>query len=321
MPARSSSRRGQWQASWGGAHGGDTRHRGRSQSRTRNNQWKSEPFYWKCGQCSNIQSGSECKACKAKWWEVDWEKWAKPETTTKWAAPSGEAAGLPTLGTRPHHAMAAIIHRLAYPAPGAPPADPKLLELAHTLNEQLIASCPIEEKQKKLQSVTSKLEHHTKVRAKIRDRLQQLRQEVQSLQEEDKAQSATIGDLESERKQLVEVVKAHLETGDNQHREENETPRARCSSVESGADSESSQRSMRPPAHKRSRSRPTQKPFPVPFYQLGAETWDGEPSSLNAADLETLWTMVKQERRKRRDVIMDPPPEGGSGTPSTAGDL
>ena len=170
MPARSSSRK-VWRKSWGGGHGGDARERSKSQPRGRQGQWKGEPFYWKCGKCSNIQSGSECKGCKAKWWEVSWERWAKPESTTKWATPYADTVGIPTLGTQPHQTMAAVIHQLVNPAAGAPPPDPEVLELAHSLNKKLLASCPIEEKQRKLQSVTSKLDQNRSLYAKGQRRL------------------------------------------------------------------------------------------------------------------------------------------------------
>ena len=215
MPARSSSRHGRWQQAWGSGHGGDARNRSKSQSRSKQSQWKGDPFYWKCGRCSNIQSGSECKDCKAKWWEVSWERWAKPESTTKWTPQYSGATGVPTLGTNPHQSMAAVLHQLANPAPGAPPPDPEILELAHNLNKQLLARCPIEEKQKKLQSVPSKLDHHGRLLTKAQDRLQKLQQETRDLQEECKAQTLIIAELETERKQLVGVVKTHLEQSDN----------------------------------------------------------------------------------------------------------
>ena len=70
------------------------------------------------------------------------------------------------LGTQPHQAMAAVIHQLVNPAAGAPPPDPEILELARNLNKQLSARCPTERKQRKLQSVTSKLDHHRTLLAK-----------------------------------------------------------------------------------------------------------------------------------------------------------
>ena len=82
------------------------------------------------------------------------------------------------MGTNPHQTMAAVLHQLSNPAPGEPQADPEILELAQTLNKQLLARCPIEEKQKKLQSVSSKLDHYGKLLTQAQDRLQEAQKSV-----------------------------------------------------------------------------------------------------------------------------------------------
>ena len=56
----------------------------------------------------------------------------------------------PQGGAQPHQALAAVIHQLAHPTVGEPPADPELLHMAQSLQKQWLEKCSIEEKPRRL---------------------------------------------------------------------------------------------------------------------------------------------------------------------------
>ena len=223
------------------------------------------------------------------------------------------------MGTHPHQTMAAVLHQLSNPAPGEPEPDPQIIELAQSLNDQLLARCPIEEKQKKLQSVSSKLDHYRKLLSKAQDHLQEAQQKVLDLQEERKNHTSLISELENEHIQLVGVVQSHLEK--STMRNPRKPPRGQTAGeepegVSSGgeADSEASDGSVRPPTSKRACSRTPRQKAPMP--PRPHHIWDVNPAALDHNDFITLWKLMEEERLKRTDIDMKEVDTG-----STFGDL
>ena len=184
-----------------------------------------------------------------------------------------------------------------------------------------MARCPIEEKQSKLQSVKSKLDHNRNLLAKVQRRQQQLQEELQHLHEEHKTLSGTVADLETERKQLVGVVKTHLEQsdprGDKNDNDQSEDDKASSSGWE--ADSETS---VQAPTAKRTRRKSVQIELLRPRCNLPEGcTWDGDPASLDPVDFDTLWSRMKQVKQKRKDVEMLPQGGKSLSTSSSFGNL
>ena len=197
MPAQ---RREQWATQW------DNR-RSHSRPRYQGKGGAGEAFFWKCGACANVQTGSECKGCRTKYWHLpSWERVAKPEHSVKWNLPAGDTKNSPAGAAQPHQALAEVIHNLVNPIAGEPPSDPNIIQLAQTLQKQLLSKCTIEEKHRRLQSVMSKMEHNQKMLTKSQEQEAKLQEELRTLQEERLGLIKKNEDLEAERQELLKVV-------------------------------------------------------------------------------------------------------------------
>ena len=176
---------------------------------------KEEPFYWKCGNCGNVQSGSECKGCHTKYWHLQtWERVAKPEHTQRWHTPTQDPRTTPAGMNLPHQALSDVIHQLTNPKVGQDPVDPDLIQAAQKLQKDLLALCSVEEKHRRLQSVVSKLEHRQKQLTKSQEEEAKLQEKLQTLRAERTMLIKETEDLELERQELLKVVNPQdTETG------------------------------------------------------------------------------------------------------------
>ena len=112
-----------------------------------------------------------------------------------------------------------------------------------------------------------------------------------------------MADLESERKQLVGVVKSHLEHADD--RSDNENGQSEDDKASSAGGEAGSEPSVKAPTAKRTRRKPVQIELIRPRLHLPeGRAWDGDPASLDQEDFDTLWSRMKQEKLKRKDVDM-----------------
>ena len=174
---------------------------------------KQPAFYWRCGSCQNVQTGSECKGCRTKYWHLpSWERVAKPEHTKGWGQAHTDHRHHPTGTSHSHQTIADVIFQLTHPKPGEDPTDPNLLHHAQALHKGLLSRCTVEEKHRRLQSVVSKLEHCQKQLGKSQEEESKLQEKLQSLREDRTALIKKTEDLENERQELLKVVNSE---GDN----------------------------------------------------------------------------------------------------------
>ena len=187
-------------SSWGSA-------RWRSQSARRGSGPNASWGQWKC-QCGNIQSGSQCKGCRSKYWEVSWESvpgtgvgskpqatrapWAKPDTSQP-KATSGQAADL----------LSQLEQFLSQDA-----VDQELAGPAAALRAQLRVRAPASSKRQKLKSVMDRIDHHKTQIHKAKKRLKDLEFERATLEEQLQEHDKTLQSLESDKEALCTLVGA-----------------------------------------------------------------------------------------------------------------
>lgn len=157
---------------------------------------------WKCA-CGNIQSGSQCKGCRSKYWEVEWE-----------AVPSG-AGGKPQ-ATRAPWAKPVV------PQPKAFADAPLLSQLdqflsnttlpaelggpAATLRNALRVRAPPSSQRQKLKSVMDKIDHHKSQIHKTKKRLKDLEAERAALDEQLMELEGGLTTLEHDKEALCNLV-------------------------------------------------------------------------------------------------------------------
>ena len=149
---------------------------------------------WRC-QCGNTQSGSQCKNCKAKWWEVEWNKVSPPGQTPD--PPKAEQSHKPA----ERSALAALddlFHRL-------PPGD-DAHSLVEGLRELLRGRAPAQSTRQKLKSVLDKLDHQRTRAKNLRQELKATEEKKAKLEKDILETENQVKTLEEEKNSLVYVV-------------------------------------------------------------------------------------------------------------------
>ena len=176
---QSNGRQSWWSNDWRNTSGSKPKSPGR---RPATQSWG----LWTC-QCGNVQTGSQCKGCKAKWWTVDWKR----TESAPGQKPSAKKEG-------PSHKPAEkqVLTALDEYLPKLPPGDD-----AHTLVEGLRdllrGRAPAQSKRQKLKSVLDKLDYQ-------RSRAKNIKQRLKSLEEEKLKLEKDLADADSQTKALEE---------------------------------------------------------------------------------------------------------------------
>jgi len=162
---------------------------------------------WKCA-CGNVQSGSQCKGCRSKYWEVEWE-----------AVPSSPGAGGRTPATRAPWAKPDKVQ----PKASRTDADPlthldqflssatlatELEGPAAALRNQLRIRAPASSKRQKLKSVMDKIDHHKSQIHKAKKRLKEIEAERSALEEQLTELDGGLAALEQDKETLCTLVGA-----------------------------------------------------------------------------------------------------------------
>ena len=224
----------------------------------------------------------------------------------------------PPGGAQPHQALAAVIHQLANPTGGEPPADQHLIHMAQALQTQMLAKCSIEEKHRRLQSVVSKLEHNHKLLAKSQEKEAKLQEELHSLQEERRALAKKNEDLELERQELLNVVNVHMA---------DPKPTAKPDvELTSGSEADSESSESKPPAKRsKSQSKTSRRDLrqaewlrtrPPPL-QPAAGQWETDLANMDPQVFAHLNHLMQAEATRRGQV---PPPEAATHQGGREGD-
>ena len=128
---------------------------------------------WKCGKCGNVQTGSECKGCKQKWWHLPGTRCQDasksgtpgPKTSAWWNTPwSYKAPGQWPQGKPekaapkdpPGNSFREQLEALEKAHQGKPEGA-GVASAAHLLAEKLKTTEPRRDKTKRLQSVMDQL--------------------------------------------------------------------------------------------------------------------------------------------------------------------
>ena len=289
-------RPGQWSQRWGSSNWSNNSngYRNRPQGWTN----KQEPFFWKCGNCGNVQSGSECKGCHTKYWHLQsWERVTKPEHTQRWNTPNQDQRTNPAGTNPPHQAISDIIYQLTNPKVGQDPADQDLIQAAQKLQKDLLARCTVEEKHRRLQSVVSKLEHRQKQLVKSQEEETKLHEKLQTLRQERTTLIKETEDLEAERQELLKAVNPQEGTGNPPFQDQG-------TGHHSETDTESTTSQDR--RHKRPKNQhrrfPTQHSIPAtgnPTLQPNPEQWAKDLTNLHPDIFQLLQQAVLTESNKR----------------------
>ena len=148
-------------------------------SKPKKNWGKSETFHWKCMECHNVQSGSECKGCRKKYWEVKWEK----HEGGRHGKPNGPA-DQKSAHSDPHVALHQLIHTLLNPAIGAPAPDPNTVALATQLQKQLMVDASLSCKHQRLRSILDKIDYQKKEAQRKQEQVDYMRTQIETLEKE-----------------------------------------------------------------------------------------------------------------------------------------
>ena len=166
---------------------------------------------WTC-QCGNVQTGSQCKGCKAKWWTVNWTRGDQapgPKAGSKSEPPTHKPAEKKTL--------AALDELL----PKLPPGDD-----AHTLVEGLRdvlrGRAPAQSKRQKLKSVLDKLDYQRNRAKSIKQRLKTLEEEKLKLEKDLADADTQTKSLEEEQTQLCSTIGPEVSDEESEEEEEDE---------------------------------------------------------------------------------------------------
>ena len=170
---------------------------------------------WTC-QCGNVQTGSQCKSCKSKWWEVTWTR-------------SDTAPGQKTGGKSepPSHKPAEkqVLTALDTLLPKLPPGDD-----AHTLVEGLRdllrGRAPAQSKRQKLKSVLDKLDYQRNRSKSIKHRLKAIEEEKIKLEKDLAEADIQTKALEEEQAQLISTIGPEVseEESDEEEEEDDDDP-------------------------------------------------------------------------------------------------
>ena len=187
---------GGWSASWGS---GQWKRRNHNTHRGA----QSASFRWKCLDCGNQQTGSQCKGCNKKYWEVNWEKVTPP---TKWSNPQG-CEGT-SAQTDPHAIVQTLLHTLKNPLPGGQAPDTHTMALAAQLQQQLLVDASLNTKQIRLRSVIDKIHHRKAEGQKLQAQADKLRSDLDQIEQKLDKVTEELTELEKDRLTLCEGLTA-----------------------------------------------------------------------------------------------------------------
>ena len=166
---------------------------------------------WTC-QCGNVQTGSQCKGCKAKWWNVEW---ARPEP-----AP-GPKTGAKTDPPSHKPAEKQVLSALDELLPKLPPGDD-----AHTLVEGLRdllrGRAPAQSKRQKLKSVLDKLDYHRNRSKTLKHRLKTLEEEKLKIEKDLADADTQTKALEEEQAQLCSTIGPEVSEEESEEEDDEE---------------------------------------------------------------------------------------------------
>jgi len=240
-------------------------------SKAKNYWGKSTTFHWKCMECQNIQTGSECKGCRKKYWEVRWEK-HEPGKHGRANGPSDQKAA----HSDPHVALHQLIHTLLNPAVGAPAPDPSTVALATQLQKQLMLDASLSCKHQRLRSILDKIDYQKKEAQRKQEQVDYMKAQIETLEKELDNHTSQISALEEERTMLCESI-SEVEAADKCNITEEE--QAHCDQH----------------LHPTGRV-PRQSPMGRHF---SLREWDGDMLCLTPEQLQQLTEMTVRETARR----------------------
>ena len=178
---------------------------------------------WTC-QCGNVQSGSQCKGCKQKWWDVEWTRGDKaPSLNTPAAKNEGH------FKTEEKQCLTSLDELLKK----LPPTDE-----AHTqvegLRDLLRGRAPVQSTRQKLKSVLDKLDYQRNRSKTIKQELKTLEERKTRLEKDLQEADTLTKSLEEEQTSLCYIVgpeKAEEETEEDANEEEPELDEAQTAKM------------------------------------------------------------------------------------------
>ena len=162
---------------------------------------------WKCA-CGNIQSGSQCKGCHSKYWQVKWETVQSPSgkpgspqaTRAPWAKPDKPQPKASSEGVE------LLTHLDQFLAKANVPPD--LMDPAMALRTELRLRAPTASERQKLKSVMDRIDHHKQQLHTIKKRLKEIEAERSTLEEQLAELEGGLGTLEQDKETLCTLVAA-----------------------------------------------------------------------------------------------------------------
>ena len=179
---------------------------------------------WKC-ECGNSQTGSQCKHCGKKWWNVDWEK-AEPASQS--ANKAAKHSAKPPKPPQSMQDMVAFLDKfLAHkPQPGE---DQQAMEGLHSLaaglREGIAGTEPKVSKGNRLKSVIDKLAFKKVALHSLKAKLKQAQQELEEMENNHDTLSSEVATLEEERTELANLV-ANQPDSDSEEEQEGQATEA-----------------------------------------------------------------------------------------------
>ncbi len=171
---------------------------------------------WRCCACGNVQTGSECKGCRAKWWTVEWQRAEEPQgghsnrpRTTKSQAWSSFGSGVRLFGQPSWADGAQLQSALASMAQSkrGVPDNPEVQELAAQLRDKLRESEPKKQKTARLQSVMDQLKDRKAKRESNRKLIAELAQSLEEAEAEAKRLDDDIARLTTEQTATMDEIR------------------------------------------------------------------------------------------------------------------
>ena len=229
---------------------------------------------WCCGECGNTQSGSQCKGCKCKWWEVSW---TKPDKAKARKSTKGQAQP----HTKPKEDLVRFLDMFL--AKGDQ-SNTAMNTLAAEIREGLTADEPKVSRNNRLKSVLDKLTHKKAALNTAKSKLKSAQQELNEAEKNHDNLAIEVAALEEERTDLANQVVNQVDTDSEAPAEEQET-------------------SVGQTSEDRSEGEAQWKWTPVPK----AKAWNKQQrfTQMSEEDLQELLRRARREAKRRRIHSVD----------------
>ena len=254
-----------WKSSWGQSQG-----QAKQAKPAQNQSWGD----WLCGTCNNQQSGSQCKKCKCKWWEV---QWTKAEQSKAGKPPKSQA----TAQAKPKDDIVRLLDMLL--AEGGHASTP-MHTLAAEIREGLTSAEPKLSRNNRLKSVLDKLTHKKTALTAAKATLKSVQQMLTDAEKNHDNLAIEVASLEQERTDLANQVVNQVDTdSEEETAAEQQGPAA---AQPSGANTESTEGQAQP------------RWTPVPK----AKAWNYQQrfTQMSEHELQDLLRRARREAKRRR---------------------